>query len=65
MRENKFRWFEYVVWNGDSEIVNGVMKINVEGKTRSGKPKMKWIDGIEGSMKIAGVSVQEVRNRVL
>jgi len=41
-----------------------VMRINVEGKKESERPKTRWLDTvIESDMRAAGVCVGDVENR--
>lgn len=40
----------------DSEVVRAVMKMNVESQRDRGRPKNRWIDGIESDIKITSVA---------
>jgi hypothetical protein len=43
MRENRLRWFGYVMRCEETKAVSVVMKMNVEKKR--GRQKKKWLDG--------------------
>lgn len=40
----------------ESKSVRSVKKMYVEGKTRRGRPKKRWLDVIDSDMKSTGVS---------
>jgi len=42
-RENKLRWFGYVMRCEETKAVRVVMKINVEKKGGRGRPKMRFV----------------------
>jgi len=46
------------------EAVRTVMEMNIEGKRGRRRPKKKWLDAIECDVRIAGVCVDDVENRV-
>jgi len=48
----------------NSEAVRTLMEVNVEGRRGRGRPKKKWLDAIECDMKIAGVCVDDMGDRV-
>jgi hypothetical protein len=63
MRENKFRWFGHVMRQEETKAVRVVMKMNVEGKRRRGRPKKRWLDIIENDMGAVGMYVSDVENQ--
>jgi len=46
MRENKLRWFGYIMSREDSEAVRTVMKLSMEGRRGRGRSKKKWLNMI-------------------
>jgi len=55
MRENRLRWFGYVMRREDSEAVRIVMGLSIEGKRGRGKSK-KWLKRIKCDMRTAGMN---------
>lgn len=58
MRENRLRWFGYVI----RSCKNG-LEMNVDGSRGRGRLKKWWLDMIKIDMRVAGVSVDDVRDR--
>jgi hypothetical protein len=50
MRENRLRWFGYVMRREEIKAVRVIIKINIEGKRGSRRPKKRWLDTIENYM---------------
>jgi len=55
IRENKLRWFGHVMRREETEAVRVVMKLNVEGKRGTERPKNKWLDTIENDVRAVDV----------
>jgi len=64
MRVNRLRWFGHVMRRKDSEAIRIVMELTVEERKGKGRPKKKWLNGIKCDMRIAGVCVNDVGDRV-
>jgi len=45
------------------KVVRVVMKMNVEGKTERGRPKIRLLNTIDNDKRAAGVCVEDVENR--
>jgi hypothetical protein len=45
----------HVIRLNDSEMSKRIMNYNPEEKSRAGKPKERWIDGVDNDMRTAGV----------
>ena len=64
LRGERLRWFGHVKRREESYIGRRMMKIEIPGKRTRGKPRRRWNDNIKEDMKKAGVSEEEVENRV-
>jgi len=58
-------WFGNVIKREDSEGVRTVMKLSVEGRRERGKPKKKWLNGIESDVRTESVYVNDMEDRVM
>jgi hypothetical protein len=58
-RENRLRWFGYVMRREKTKAVRVVIKTNVEGK----KQDQKRFDMIENNMRAVVVCVEDVENQ--
>ena len=58
-------WYVAQACIGLNISLDEVMEMNVEGKRERGRPKKRWIDGIESDMRTAGVMVRDVADRAL
>lgn len=64
VRENRLKLFGHVKRKVKSEAVRMIMKINVEGKRGKRRPKYKKLYAIENKIRIAGVCIGNVKDRV-
>lgn len=64
MRENRLKWFSYVMKRNKSKAVRMVMEINAEGSRGRERLKKRWMDVTKNGMKIVGMRVDGVRDRV-
>ena len=64
LRGEKLRWLGHVKRRKESYIGRRMMKIEIPGKRARGKPRRRWNDNIKEDMKKAGVSEEEVEDRV-
>jgi hypothetical protein len=60
MRENRLRWFSHVIRREETNTVRVLIKMNVEGKRRTGRPKKRWLDTIGNYMRFIGVCIEDV-----
>jgi hypothetical protein len=63
MRENRLRWFGHIMRRVKIKAIKVIMKMNIEGKRKQGKPKKKLLDTIKNDMMTFGVCIGDVENR--
>jgi hypothetical protein len=55
LRTKRLRWFGHVWRSEENAAIKRVLEFEVEGKRGRGRPKKRWLDGIEEDMKKRGV----------
>jgi hypothetical protein len=63
MRSNRLSWYGHGMWRDESHITKRVMSINVDGYSRKGRPKKRWIDCVMDDMRIKRVSMEMTSDR--
>lgn len=61
-RENRLKWFGYVMGKRDTKAVIEVMKMNVDGKIGRGKPKKNKQDMNQNVKNASSVCVRDVED---
>jgi hypothetical protein len=46
-----------------TNAVRVVVKINIEGKRRRGRPKNRWLDTIENDMRAIGIYIGDIEDQ--
>jgi cobyric acid synthase len=49
------RWAGHVIRREHEKIIKGLMIVKLEGKRKKGRPRMRWMDGVEKDLKNLGV----------
>jgi hypothetical protein len=52
MKENRLRWFGYIMRQEETNTVRVDMKMKIEGKRGRRRPKKRWLDTIENDMSV-------------
>ena len=64
LRGERLRWFGHVKRREESYFGRRMMRVEIPGKRRRGRPHRRWIDNLKEDMKKAGVSEEEAEDRV-
>ena len=64
LRGERLRWFGHVKRREESYLGRRMMRVEIPGKRRRGRPHRRWIDNLKEDMKKAGVSEEEAKDRV-
>ena len=48
---NRLRWAGHVAWMDDKEIIKRILNSNPGGQRGRGRPKLRWIDGVEHDLR--------------
>jgi hypothetical protein len=52
---NRLRWAGHVIRRGNEKIIKRLIIVKPEGKRKKGRPRMRWIDGVEKDLRSLGV----------
>jgi hypothetical protein len=63
MRSNRLAWYGHGMRRDESHITKRVMSMNVDGHTRRGRHKKRWIDCVKDDMRIKRVTMEMTSHR--
>jgi hypothetical protein len=49
------RWAGHVIRKENEDIIKRIMLVKLEGKRKKGRPRMRWMDGVEKHFRNLGV----------
>jgi hypothetical protein len=49
------RWAGHAIRRENEEIIKRVIVVKPEGKNKKGRPRMRWVDGVEKELRTLGV----------
>ncbi|KAL1454137.1 hypothetical protein WDU94_010418, partial [Cyamophila willieti] len=65
IQESRLRWFGHVERRDESYLGKKVEKLNIGGKRKVGRPKLRWRDKVEEDLREKGWKRREALNRGL
>ncbi|KAK3506727.1 hypothetical protein QTP70_018270 [Hemibagrus guttatus] len=63
VREDRLRWFGHVQRRESEYIARRMLDMELPGRRQRGRPKRKYMDGINEDMKLVGASVEDAEDR--
>ncbi|XP_058258449.1 leukemia NUP98 fusion partner 1, partial [Hemibagrus wyckioides] len=63
VREDRLRWFGHVQRRESEYICRRMLDMELPGRRKRGRPKRRYMDGINEDMKLVGVSVEDGEDR--
>ncbi|KAK3532164.1 hypothetical protein QTP86_009044 [Hemibagrus guttatus] len=63
VRESRLRWFGHVQRRESEYIGRRMLDMELPGRRQRGRPKRRYMDGINEDMKLVGASVQDAEDR--
>ena len=63
MREGRLRWYKYVMRKDQEYVGRKIMKMELPGKRRRGRPKRRFLDVVKENIGEVGAKETDVENR--
>ena len=63
MRESKLRWYGHVMRRDQEYVGRKMMKMELPGKRKRGRPKKRFLDAVKEDMREVGVKETDVKDR--
>ena len=63
MREGRLRWYGYVMRRDQEYVGRKMMKMELPGKRRRGRPKRRFLDVVKEDIKEVGVKEMDIEDR--
>ena len=63
MKEGRLRWYGYVMRRDQEYVGRKMMKMELPGKRRRGRPKRRFLDVVKEDMQDVGANDTDIENR--
>ena len=63
IKEIRLRWYGHIVRAGEQNMGYSTLKRPIPGRRRRGRPKKRWIDGVQEDMRSKGLTDRMAQNR--
>ena len=64
VQERRLKWYVHVMRREEHYIGRRAMEMQVQGRTKSGRPKRRWLDKVKDDIKEKGLSADDVYDPV-
>ena len=61
--ERRLNWFGHVMRRDGEHILRKVLRVDIPGKTKRGRPKTRWKDACQRDLKSTGLRASEETDR--
>ena len=65
VQERRLMWYGHVMRRYQEHVGKRVMRIDVQGRRRKGRPKQRWIDSVNVDWRERRMSGEETQNRAV
>ena len=65
MRKFRLRWYGHIMRRGREYVGRRVMKMELSGKRKRGRPKRRFLDAVKEDIRKVGTKETDIENRTL
>ena len=65
MREDRLRWYRYVMRRDQEYVGRRMMEMELTGKRRRGRPKTRFLDVVKEDIREVGAKEKDVEDRIV
>ena len=63
VHERRLKWYGHVMRRDEEYVRKKVMRMDLEGRRRKGRPKQRWMDSVNVHLRDKGLSGEVMQNR--
>ena len=65
LTERRLNWYGHVMWRDGEHILRKVLRADIPGKRKKGRPKTRWKDACQRDLKSTGLRAGEETDRAM